>query len=362
MYMLRDDLEQVNFWADRVVDLANRLAFPEVRVHAEIERGSAFMNVPTLWEQGRIHLVEAVDEAAELQQWVIVARGLNNLVRGDFYRPDAEEARSLLVRMRDATERAVFDLFTGSYWDGLADLSEWEGDLGSALSQVDEALRAQRTSVGNKPAFWFSAHAAGLALEAGEVDRAEEIFDSVDPVVGGRASWWRGLGLHIAGVRGDQEAVRVHRNALVQISHTRGGIDPSMVHNIVRALLLGGTSPDVVEELLDGLPVAFGQASTRTGGSRTRNCSKLVVIPRARSASTRPRSSSPARGYGPPRSAPHTSARDARSSHCGARTRRRNMRSSRRSCWPAGAERGWRSSPRSSVGSGVAIPWRVLPS
>ncbi len=261
MYMLHEDLERVILWADRAVDLANRLDLPEVRVHAEIERGSAFMNVTTLWQEGRIHLAAAIDEAAELQQWVIVARGLNNLVRGDYYRPDADEARSLLVRMRDATERAGFDLFTGSYWDGLADLSEWEGDLGSALSQVDEALRTQRTSIGSKPAFWYSAHAAGLALEAGEVDRAEEIFDSVDPAVGGRAMWWRGLGLHIAGVRGDRDAMRVHRDKLVQIAHARGGIDPSMVHNITRALLLGGTSPDEVEELLDGLPVGFGHAS-----------------------------------------------------------------------------------------------------
>ena len=52
---------------------------------------------------------------------------------------------------------------------------------------------------GTSPRSGTRAHAAGLALEAGEVDRAEEIFDAVDPAVGGRAMWWRGLGLHIAG-------------------------------------------------------------------------------------------------------------------------------------------------------------------
>ena len=44
---------------------------------------------------------------------------------------------------------------------------------------------AQRNSAGSKPAFWYRAHAAGLALEAGEVDRAEAIFADGRP--GGRA-------------------------------------------------------------------------------------------------------------------------------------------------------------------------------
>ena len=159
MAMLRDDLPEVTKWADRAVELADRLGLPEVRAHAQVERGSAFMNDAELFPEGARLLAAAVDEAAALDQWVIVARGLNNLARGDYYRPDADVARSLLVRMREATERAGFYLFAGSYWDGLADLAEWEGDLGGALTHVDEALRAQRHTAGNKPTFWYRAHA-----------------------------------------------------------------------------------------------------------------------------------------------------------------------------------------------------------
>jgi len=50
------------------------------------------------------------DVAAEVYMW---SSG-SNLVRGDLYRPDADEARSLLLRMREATERAGFDLGIGS--------------------------------------------------------------------------------------------------------------------------------------------------------------------------------------------------------------------------------------------------------
>lgn len=258
MCMLVDDPDGANAWADRAVALANRLDLPEVRVRAEIERQSALMNNPLLVEKASVVLGEWIDEAAALDLWVLVARGLNNLVRGDWYRPDADEARSLLLRMRDATERAGFDLFAGSYWDGLADLAEWEGDLGSALTHSDEALRAQRHSAGSKPVFWYRAHAAGLALEAGEVDRAEAIFAAVEPGAGTKAMWWRGLGLHIAALRRDADEVRWHASGLIEIAETRGGVDPQLVHDLVRAMLLGGLPVNEVQKVFDQLPIGFG--------------------------------------------------------------------------------------------------------
>jgi DNA-binding CsgD family transcriptional regulator len=261
MYMLRDDFDATTDWADRAVALADQLGLPEVRAHAQIERGSAYMNVPELVGEGAALLAAAIDEAAALDQWVIVARGLNNLVRGDYYRPAAEEARTLLVRMRDATERAGFYLFAGSYWDGLADLAEWEGDLGAALTQVEEALRAQRQSAGSKPAFWYRAHAAGLSLEAGEVDRAEEIFAGVDPEAGSKAMWWCGLGLHIAALRHDVAAVRRYEASLVRIAKARGGVDPQLVHDLVRAMLIGGISAEEVHGMFDLLPIGFGHGT-----------------------------------------------------------------------------------------------------
>jgi DNA-binding CsgD family transcriptional regulator len=258
MYMLADDPDGTNVWADRAVALANKLDLPEVRVRAEIERASGLMNQPTMAAETAAVLGKSIDEAEALGQWVLVARGLNNLVRGDWYRPDADEARSLLLRMRDATERGGFDLFAGSYWDGLADLAEWEGDLGAALAHSEEALRAQRDSTGSTPVFWYRAHAAGLALEAGEVDRAEEIFAGVDPAAGEKAMWWRGLGLHIAALRRDAEAVRDHGRALIEIAAARGGVDPQLVHDLVRAMLVGGLPVDEVQEVFDGLPIGFG--------------------------------------------------------------------------------------------------------
>ncbi len=183
-------------------------------------------------------------------------------MRGDYYRPDADDARSLLVRMREATERAGFDLFAGSYWDGLADLAEWEGDLGAALTHVDEALRSQRHSSGSKPAFWYRAHAAGLALEAGEVDRAEAIFATVDPALGDKVDVVvRTRPAH----RGDPPRPRrrpaLRRRAGRGRRRAASGIDPQLVHDLVRAMLLGGTPHEEVHEIFDLLPVGFGHGS-----------------------------------------------------------------------------------------------------
>ncbi len=258
MYMLREDIDAVTKWTDRATALAERLDLPEVAVQAQIELGSALMNEPDRVEEGAALLASSIDEAAALGQWVSVARGLNNLVRGDYYRPDADTARTLLLRMRDATERAGFDLFAGSYWDGLADLAEWEGDLGAALTHVEEAVRAERSTFGSKPAFWYRAHAAGLTLEAGEVDRAAVIFAAVDPAVGRRAMWWTGLGLHIAALQHDWEAVRQHGAALTRIAGARGGVDPQLVHDLVRAMLLGG------------MPAGRGAAAPRRVADRVR--------------------------------------------------------------------------------------------
>ncbi len=257
MRMLNDDIDGATYWADRAIDLAGRLDLPEVRVRAEIEKGSAFIGAPSMVDAGVCLLKAAIDEAALQGQWVIVARGLHNLVRGDYHRPSAIEARSMLVRMREATERAGFDLLAGSYWDGLADLAEWEGDLGAALTYIEEALRSQRNRVRSAKGGWYGAHAAGLALEAGEVDRAELFLADIDPMVGAEAQWWCGLGLHIAARRHDLDGMARYANALTDASIKRGGTDPQLVHDVVRAMLLGSAPPREVRAFFHGLPIGF---------------------------------------------------------------------------------------------------------
>jgi DNA-binding CsgD family transcriptional regulator len=77
--------------------------------------------------------------------------------------------------------------------------------------------------------------------------------------VGENALWWTGLGLHIAAIRHDEAGVRRYGAALTRAAIARGAVDPQLLHDLVRAMLHGGVPADAVEELLDGLPIGFGQ-------------------------------------------------------------------------------------------------------
>ena len=366
MRMLHDDLEGATSWADQAIELADRLDLPHIRVRAQIEKASAFVNAPAMVDEGVALLGEAIEEAAAQGQWVIVARGLNNLVRGDYYRPDADEARALLVRMREANERAGFDLFAGSYWDGLADLAEWEGDLGAALTHVDEAIRANRHRQQNDKTPWYRAHAAGLALEAGEVDRAEAIFTELDPATGARAQWWCGLGLHIAARRGDLDSAQFYARALTRAATERGGTEPQLVHDVVRAMLLGGVPIEEVKALFDELPTGWVRPAPKVEPYR------LLAEAQLREASGDPEGA--LHGYEAAIREAGTEVRPAAlgTAHVGAgRTlvalgqarRGQGARGDRRcAAWTAGEARGSKSSLRSSAASAEGTRWRDRPS
>ncbi len=65
MAMLVDDADGVNTWADRAVELADRLDLPAVRVHAQIERGSQYLTRPSTVREGVALLDQSIDEAAD---------------------------------------------------------------------------------------------------------------------------------------------------------------------------------------------------------------------------------------------------------------------------------------------------------
>ena len=90
--------------------------------------------VPGRFDEGDALLRGVAELAEALGDHVVVARALHNLVRTDTRPRDAAEARRNLERMRVAAERVGFDSMAASaHAQGLADLAEWEGDLGGAL-------------------------------------------------------------------------------------------------------------------------------------------------------------------------------------------------------------------------------------
>ncbi|MEY2570821.1 MAG: hypothetical protein QOE63_1171, partial [Acidimicrobiaceae bacterium] len=214
-FMLRDLVPEAIEWADRGVEFGERTDDECVVVWSRAEKGSALMQIPELAASGSEMLLAVADEAERIGEWVIVARALNNRVRSDLYRPDTDDARQCLTRMRRAAERAGFDSLAGpGYWHALAEMAEWEGDMATALGYFDEGLRRERTVTAQTKTPWYLVHEAGLALEAGDIERAAAIYDTAPR--GERNPPWRwGLGLHIACRRGDLTDARLHREGLV---------------------------------------------------------------------------------------------------------------------------------------------------
>ncbi len=258
--MLRDVPSEAVEWADRAITLANELDLPGVRVWAECEKGSALLMLPDRIKEGIVLLESAADAAEAVGEYVVVARALNNRVRTGPFRPDPDEARAILTRMRRAAERAGFDSLSGpGYWEGLASLSEWDGDVDAAIELLEEGRRREPTML-RRHSSWYANHEAGLALEVGDLERAAALFAELRVGVGAMATSWNGLAVHLACRRGDlAEARRLLPDLIDAISMS--GAEGQLLHDVMAALLSAGAGIEEVRPL--ATPNVFGDAASR---------------------------------------------------------------------------------------------------
>jgi DNA-binding CsgD family transcriptional regulator len=163
-------------WADRAIAAADAADLPSVRAQASIERGSARVGV--VGRAASAELLAAVDEACAVGDDVLVTRGLNNLFT--VIPAHSDEGRRLVVRFRNAAERAGFDAMSCS----IHALREAEVALGNgdqpefrrALQRVMERMHVYS----GKDSGWIRKFEIGLALEEGRVADASAMFDLVE--------------------------------------------------------------------------------------------------------------------------------------------------------------------------------------
>jgi DNA-binding CsgD family transcriptional regulator len=252
-FMLRSLSTEAVQWADRAIAYAGEHEWPWLRVWGEVEKGSALTSIPELFEVGDAMLARVADEAETLGEHVIVARALNNRVRSVHFRPDSSEARDLLGRMRSAAERAGFDALAGpGYWQGLAALAEWEGDLDGAREFLDEGRRRDHGRRQNPNASWYEVQEAGLALEKGDAARARELFDRLLPAP--HARWWLGLSLHLACREGSLDDARRWFRALIDSFADAATSEGQLLHDLVTPMLAAGFSADEVRPFVEREP------------------------------------------------------------------------------------------------------------
>ncbi len=205
-YMLRGDRETGLAWADQALALAAAHDLPESRVAGLVEKGSLLIAVDGRVEEGRKMLYTAAAEAEACHEWFLASRALHNLAFN--LAPESRKDHTeILERMRRDAERAGADQFAvASYYQGLAVMEMDRGELAAARVALEEGgLRASQYARRGRPSNYHAPALAGLALEAGDLARAETVITELACGTQPPAPATAGLAFHLACRAGDWE-------------------------------------------------------------------------------------------------------------------------------------------------------------
>ncbi len=323
---LRDLEDESLDWADRTTELTDALGdepgVEGVRLAALVEKGALLAARAATLEEGRSLLSEVADRAEAAQEWLVAALALNKLV----HLPPATSVRDmavLLERMRAAAERAGSEkLAVAAYYQGRARLFMQKGNLAAAIDAIERGrahdLGYQRSMTRTD---FHGVFLAGLRLEAGDLDGADQITADLADVPGMEMAL-PGLRFHIACRRGDVVRARAMLPDVVAVVQSTGGRDGEFLHDLVSAAIVAPLTIDEVAKLIDGLGRARGRAllpppgfgPTDRGPGRLGHC----AIPLRRRGAVRrptangPRNSQRRRGPGTHRSASRRRGTDPR--------------------------------------------------
>jgi DNA-binding CsgD family transcriptional regulator len=235
---LRDDLDAALLWCDRALALADEFDLPAVRLAALLEKGSALTERPQCAAEGREILSGLVDDAEKAGEWVLAARALHCLVQGEPPASPAEHAE-ILERMRVDAERAGFEsLAVATYFQGRARLAWRAGDLGAAIAALEEGREQDRSY--RRRGRWADYHGvflAGLYLEAGELDRVEQLIKDLAALPNNPPTTIPGLAFHLACRRGDLRRAEATLDELVAAFAGESWRSGEQAHDLISAAL-----------------------------------------------------------------------------------------------------------------------------
>jgi DNA-binding CsgD family transcriptional regulator len=235
---LRDDLDAALLWSDRALALANEFDLPTVRLAALVEKGSTLTERSQTAADGREILSALVDEAEKAGEWVLAARALHNLVQGEPPTSPVEHAETL-ERMRVDAERAGFEsLAVASYFQGRARLALRAGDLRAAIAALEEGREQDRSY--RRPGRWADYHGvflAGLYLEAGELDRVEQLITDLAALPNNPPTTIPGLAFHLACRRADLARAEATLDELIAALAGETWRSGEQAHDLISAAL-----------------------------------------------------------------------------------------------------------------------------
>jgi DNA-binding CsgD family transcriptional regulator len=245
-YMLQDSTDDAVAWADRAIAEAEPVGAKPVIAQAKVERASAWCH------EGRTdhtaELREAIDEAEAVGDWVLVARGLNNLFES--VPVFAPEGRDLVERFRRAASRAGFDAMSNSsaaFREG--ELAFGEADLAAARRAKDQGeewwLSRRKTSK------WNAILEFDLAFEEGRALDARTALDRLGLNKDTHAGWHARTELQVAWLQSDRAAVWSWSIAFLEApfaDHVYAVFD---IVNVIDLTLDAGIDPALVRSALE---------------------------------------------------------------------------------------------------------------
>jgi DNA-binding CsgD family transcriptional regulator len=235
---LRDDLDAALLWSGRALALADEFDLPAVRLAALVEKGSTLTERPQTAAAGREILSTLVDEAEKAGEWVLAARALDILLQGEPPASPAEHAATL-ERMRIDAERAGFEsLAVATYFQGRARLALWAGDLRAAIAALEEGREQDRSY--RRRGRWADYHGvflAGLYLEAGELDRVEQVITDLAALPSNPPMTIPGLAFHLACRRGDLPRTEAALDDLIAALDRETWRSGEQAHDLISAAL-----------------------------------------------------------------------------------------------------------------------------
>ena len=160
-------------WAERAAEEADFVGAKGVRAQAMVERASALTDVPERRAEGITALIDAVEDAERVEDWVLVARTLNNLCN---VVPSSERV-IYLQRMREAGQRAGFDhIAAANYFLRRAELAVWQADAAAARHYVMRGGVYAESRIAD----WVTQLRLVLALEGNRAEELNELVATVD--------------------------------------------------------------------------------------------------------------------------------------------------------------------------------------
>ena len=253
-YRYRDHVDETIRWADRAVELGVRFGSTHIEFTARFEKAIALRTSPDHVDEGARLLRTLADDAEKAGEWIVAAQAW----RGFLYSlpPSSyEEQAQLLEHMRQNAERAGFEsLAVAAYHHGRARLAIHEGDLAAAVSAIDSGRRRDgdylRVARGSN---YYLPIAGGLSLEAGDLDRAESVLETLRTVAGDASIDLPGLEFHIACRQRDLSRATTALQALLRAVEFMGAQSGAFTHDVIAGAIYAGLPRADIHGLADAL-------------------------------------------------------------------------------------------------------------